>query len=72
MPAAHYCPKGIVGKDIKKGIRALEKGVIKLESKKAEADAAAAASLMQEEVHKRVAELIAEGKSLDDILKKLN
>ena len=55
----------------KKDIKTIEKKILKLEAKKAEADAAAAAALMQEKVQKRVEELVAEGKSLDDILKKL-
>lgn len=58
-------------KDVKKEIRSVEKEIAKLEAKKAQADAAAAAALMQEEVQKRVAELIAEGKTLEDILEKL-
>ena len=58
-------------KDVKKDIRSIEKEIAKLEAKKAQADAAAAASLMQEEVQKRVAELAAEGKTLEDILEKL-
>ena len=55
----------------KKEIRSVEKKIVKLEAKKAEADAAAAASLMQEEIQKRVVELVAEGKTLADILEKL-
>ena len=55
----------------KKDIKTIEKKIMKLEAKKAQADAAAAAKLMQEEVQKRVAELAAEGKSLEDILEKL-
>ena len=58
-------------KDVRKDIRAVEKEIAKLEAKKAQADAAAAAELMQEEIQKRVAELAAEGKTLDDILEKL-
>lgn len=59
-------------KENKKEIRSIEKKILKLEEKKAAADAAAAAELVQEEVQKRVAALVAEGKSLDDILSKLN
>ena len=55
----------------KKEIRSVEKKIVKLEAKKAEADAAAAAELMQEEVQKRVAQLAAEGKTLAEILEKL-
>ena len=51
--------------------QAIERKILKLEAKKTEADAAAAAALMQEEVQKRVAALVAEGKSMDDILSKL-
>ena len=58
-------------KDVRKDIRAVEKEIAKLEAKKAQADAAAAAELMQEEIQKRVAELAAEGKTLEDILEKL-
>lgn len=58
-------------KEVKKQIKALDRQILALEAKKAEADAAAAAELMQEEVQKRVAALVAEGKTLDDILDKL-
>lgn len=58
-------------KEVKKQIKALDRQILALEAKKAEADAAAAAELMQEEVQKRVAALVAEGKSLNDILDKL-
>ena len=55
----------------KKDIKTIDKKILKLEAQKAEADAAAAASLMQEEVQKRVVALVSEGKSLEDILEKL-
>ena len=58
-------------KAVKKDIKALDKQILAIQAKKAQADAAAAASLMQEEVQKRVAELAAEGMTLDDILEKL-
>lgn len=58
-------------KDVRKDIRSVEKEIAKLEAKKAQADAAAAAELMQEEIQKRVVELAAEGKTLEDILEKL-
>ena len=51
-----------------KDIKDIEKKIAKLEAKKSEADAAAAAEYAKEEVQKRVAALFAEGKSLDDIL----
>ncbi len=58
-------------KAVRKDIKALDKQILSIQAKKAKADAAAAASLMQEEVQKRVAELAAEGKTLEDILEKL-
>ena len=58
-------------KDVKRDIRSVEKEIAKLEAKKAEADAAAAAALMQEEVQKRVAALVAEGKTREEILEML-
>lgn len=58
-------------KAVRKDIKALEKQILTIESKKAKADATAAAELMKEAVQKRVVELAAEGKSLEDILEKL-
>ena len=58
-------------KDVKRDLRAIDKEIAKLEAKKAEADAAAAAALMQEEVQKRVAALVAEGKTKEEILEML-
>ena len=58
-------------KDVRKDIRSVEKEIAGLEAKKAQADAAASAARIQEEVQKRVAELAAEGKSLEEILEKL-
>ena len=58
-------------KDVKRDIRSVEKEIAKLEAKKAEADAAAAAALMQEEVQKRVAALVADGKTREEILEML-
>ena len=58
-------------KENRRNIKAIDRKILKLEAKKTEADAAAAAALMQEEVQKRVAALVAEGKSMDDILSKL-
>ena len=58
-------------KDVKKDIRSIEREIVKLEAQKAEADAAAAAALAQEEIQKRVAALVAEGTPLDEILEKL-
>ena len=58
-------------KSNKKDLKTIEKKIRKLEAKKAEADAAAAVALAQEEIQKRIAALVAEGTSLDDILDKL-
>ena len=58
-------------KDVKRDIRSVEKEIAKLEAKKAEADAAAAAALMQEEIQKRIAALVAEGKTREEILEML-
>ena len=52
----------------KKDIRNIDKRLLKLESAKAEADAAAAAEQARSEIQNRVTELFAQGKSLDDIL----
>ena len=58
-------------KAVRKDIKVLDKQILAIQAKKAEADAAAAASLMQEEVQKRVAELAADGLTLNEILDKL-
>lgn len=58
-------------KAVRKEIKSLDKQILAIQAKKAQADAAAAAELMQEEVQKRVAELAAEGNTLEDILAKL-
>ena len=55
----------------KKEIRAVERKLRKLEAQRAEADAAASAARMQQEVMKRLSELTAEGMSLEEILEKL-
>ena len=58
-------------KDVKREIRSVEKEIAKLEAKKAEADAAAAAALIQEVVQTRIAALVAEGKTIEEILEML-
>jgi len=59
-------------KAVNKDIRALDKQITALQAKKAEFDAAAIVSEKQHEIQSKIQKLVAEGKSLDDILDMLN
>ena len=58
-------------RDIKKNSAKVMKDIAKLEAKKAEEDAAAAVSAKKEELQATIDKLLADGKSIDDILDKL-
>ena len=58
-------------KENKKEIKAVEKKILKLEAKKAEAETAAKVAEMEGEIQKRINALVADGSSLEDILEKL-
>ena len=57
---------------VNKDIRALDKQITALQEKKAEFDAAAIVYEKQHEIQSKIQKLVAEGKSLDDILDMLN
>lgn len=58
-------------KSVKKDIRALDKQLASLQAKKAEAEAAALVAEKQQDIQAAIQNLVAEGKSLDDILSML-
>ena len=58
-------------KTVKKDIRSVEKEIVKLEAKQAEAAAAAKADGAKKELQSRIEELIKAGVSAEDILEKL-
>ena len=58
-------------KTVKKDIRSVEKEILKLETKQAEAAAAAKADGAKKELQSRIEELIKAGVSAEDILEKL-
>ena len=58
-------------KSIKAEIKKLDKELVVLEEQKAVAEAAAAAEAAKEAVQSKIAELMAEGKSLEDIMNML-
>ena len=58
-------------KDIKKALKSLDKDIIKLEAKKAEAEAVALTAAKKEELQDTIDKLLADGKSIDELLDKL-
>ena len=55
-------------KAVRKSIKALDRQIAALHAKKSEIEAAAAVSARQQEIQDAIQALVAEGKSLDDIL----
>lgn len=58
-------------KDVKKDLKALDRDILKLEAKQAEAEAAVLAAAKKDELQAAIDGLIAEGTSIDDILDRL-
>lgn len=58
-------------KAVRKSIRALDRQIAALQAKQAEIEAAAVVSAKQKEIQETIQALVAEGKSLDDILNML-
>lgn len=58
-------------KDVKKDLKALDRVILKLEAKQAEVEAAALAAVKKDELQAAIDNLLAEGKSIDELLDKL-